>query len=537
MKSGWVRFAGIAGVLIFLFGILGAFVVDFRGAAAILPGAHLVIGLALIAAWFAGYGFANWKGAGEIIRGRTVRFGANAVLYGVVFTAILAAVNFLAQRHDRRWDLTEQGVYSIAEQSKNVVANLKAPLKMVVFKVANGPDPERIKDLLNLYKNSGSRFTYEVVDPQAKPHLVEKYGMKTGNYIYIEYGDGDPKAISRINEFTEDALTNAILKLSRGQEKKIYYVQGHGEGDLKSGKPGGFEQFASAVTDEHLAIEPLILAQGGSIPADAAAVILNSPRKPLLPEEKQMLMQYGDGGGRLLITYDPQVTVGDVSDIAAHFGAVIGKDVIVDMVQRLFAGPALGVQPILQLNGSHKILERFSEGDVAIFNLSSSVRVDDAGEEAKKNCKDLLMTGKNSWAETNLAALFDSESPNASRDPEDTPGPVSVAVVCEKIISKAQTDSEAANYDKASRVIVVGDSDWFANGNIMNYSARDLVLNMVNWLAGEEGGISIRAKQMRASAAPIERSQFAWIFICSYLVPEIILLLGLYVWWKRKSRA
>lgn len=536
MKSEQIRFAGIAGLVIFLFGVIGGFVVDFRGSGLILPGVHLVIGIGLCCFWFFAYGLRNLHGAGQVVQGRTARFGANAVVYILLFLGILVAANYLAGRHDRRWDLTEEGIYSIAEQSKSVIKNLKGPLKIAVFKTAVGPDPERIKDLLNLYKNANpSKFSFEIIDPQAKPHLVDKYGMKTGNFIYLEYGDSDPKAISRINDFSEEALTNAILKLTKGNEKKVYYVQGHGEPDIKSNKPGGFQQFANAINDEHMNLEPLILAQNNRIPDDAAAVILNAPQKSFLPQEKEMLIKYGDEGGRLLITYDPQISSIEIKEIALHFGIIIGNNIIVDMVQRLFAGPALGVQPIIALNGTHKILERFGEGEVAIFNMTSSVKIDDSNAEAKKNCQEFIKTGPNSWAETNIQALLNEENPTASKDPDDIAGPVSVAVVCEKSIEKAKTDSESESFDKVSRVVVIGDSDWFANGNIMQYSARDLVLNIVNWLAGEEGGISIRPKQMRFSAAPIEQRQYILLFLGSYIIPELILLVGLYVWWRRRG--
>ncbi len=533
MNNSWIRFAGLAGVVVFLFGAIGGLVAGFLNPLVLV---HIVLGAGLIVAWVVGYGVSNVGTARDVVSGRTSRFVSLAVVYTLLFAAILVFANYLASKHDKRWDLTEQGVYSIAEQSKNIIAGLKLPLKIVVFKVPSGPDQERIKDLLDLYKSANpSKFDYEIVDPQAKPHLIEKYGMKSGNPVYIEYGDKDPKAITRIAEFTEEGITNAVLKLAKGQEKKVYYVQGHGEGDIKSNKPEGYQHFATAVTDEHMLIEPLILGQSSSVPGDAAAVILNAPRKPLLPQEKEMLIQYADNGGRLLITYDQQSPSRDVKDMAAHFGVKIGTDVIVDLVQRLFAGPALGVSPILNLNGTHKILEKFSEADLAVFGMTSSVRVDESNADAKKNCQEFLKTGKNSWAETNLALLFDQSNPSASKDEGDITGPVSVGVVCEKTVEKAKSEEGAAGFDKVSRAVIAGNADWFANASIRNYSATDLALNIVNWLAGEEGGISIRPKQMRASAEPVQKSLFINIFVGSYIIPEIILLAGLLVWWRRRS--
>ncbi|RIL09962.1 MAG: hypothetical protein DCC75_05385, partial [Proteobacteria bacterium] len=57
----------------------------------------------------------------------------------------------------------------------------------------------------------------------------------------------------------------------------------------------------------------------------------------------------------------------------------------------------------------------------------------------------------------------------------------------------------------------------------------------INWLSGEEGGISIRPKSLRESIAPITRDSFLIILVSSFLIPELILIFGLIVWWRRKT--
>jgi hypothetical protein len=63
---------------------------------------------------------------------------------------------------------------------------------------------------------------------------------------------------------------------------------------------------------------------------------------------------------------------------------------------------------------------------------------------------------------------------------------------------------------------------------------RDLVLNAVNWATGEEGGVAIGPKNIRASVAPIPAATFNIILALSFLGPEVILLLGLFIWWRRR---
>jgi ABC-type uncharacterized transport system involved in gliding motility auxiliary subunit len=85
-----------------------------------------------------------------------------------------------------------------------------------------------------------------------------------------------------------------------------------------------------------------------------------------------------------------------------------------------------------------------------------------------------------------------------------------------------------------ARVVVFGDATWIENGNLSAMGNRDLILNSINWIMGEEGGVAIGPKSIRASVAPIPQSTFNVILAFSFLGPEIILLFGLFIWWRRR---
>jgi ABC-type uncharacterized transport system involved in gliding motility auxiliary subunit len=422
------------------------------------------------------------------------------------------------------------------------VKGLQQSLKIVGFLVGDDPGQEnQLRDLFARFKEANlERVTTEVVDPRAKPHLVQTYGMKPGNVVYLELGDGEAKATSRINESSEEGITNAILKLTRGAAKKLYVVQGHGEPDITANDPTGLKGFADAIGDEHLTLAGLILGQHSKIPEDAAGVLLISPKKPLLAEERQLLIDYVEGGGRLLLMADPRTTE-DVRTIAAHFKIEVGNDVIIDQIQRLFAAPALGVQPIVTTYAPHPLTRNMSEREVTVFNLASSIR-SVGTSDATTTWTDLAKTGLTAWAERNLEQLFDAPEAAAVRDPEDLVGPVTIAAAYERKLDGEKPANEGGeaggdDFRKVARVVVFGDSDWILNANLAVYSNRDFALNAVNWLVGEEGGVTIRPRQMRVSLAPMSQETFVWLLISSFLVPELILLVGLAVWWRRKSVA
>ncbi len=528
-----LRFFGYLGTVLVLFGVLGSVILgSFTGQPLIV--AHLVLGVLCIAAWALTSGLGSLSQATAVISGRTARFGYNVVLYTVVFVGLLVVANVFSTMHDQRWDLTEQGVYSLSEKSVKVLEGLKAPIRIVAVDNPAVQDKEQTRHLLKLFKHQNDKLvTTEMVDPAAQPLEVEALGMKPGNLVFIEYGEGATKAVSRINMVDEQSLTNAIVKLSRGAAKKLYYVQGHGEPSLESAAAGGTKQFADGLLDEHMTVEGLLLAQAGSVPADAAAVMLVAPKRSLQESERQALVSYAEKGGHLILFANAEDRdADDVRAIAKAFGIEVGKDVILDEQLRLFAGPQLGVQFVAQGFTPHAITSNMAKTEPPVFSFATSVTAP-KGKTPGVTYTELVKAGPKSWAEKNLDLIFDTQNASASLDPEDIKGPVSVAVAMEKRIPQPEKKG-SDEPELVSRVVVFGDASWIENGNFGLYGNRDLVLNVVNWSAGEEGNIAIGAKKIRSSTAPFERTKFLSILALSFVGPELILLFGLFIWWRRR---
>ncbi len=535
-------FIGIFGAIVFIFGLLGLL---FMGSPTTFPivGLHLVVGVLAVLFWLFNSGLQGLGDASSAMLGRKARFGYSAGIYILILVALLGAFNWIVYKNNRRFDLTLEGVYSLSPQSKSVIDNLKKPLKLVAFKGQEADNDELIKSLLDLYRYvNPEKVSYEIVDPKTKPHLVEKYEMKAGNLLYLQLGEDQEKSVSRINELSEQALTNAVIKLSRGASKKIYFVEGHGEPSLKAENADGIKALAQAIGDENLTAEAIFLGEKNEIPEDASAVLLVSPKRNIPQAEKDLLVKYANAGGRLLLFSDPDMPgaqpVNDIKELASGFGITIGNDVVVDLVQRLFGPMVLGAEIVARDYGSHPVTRGFGADSVTIFNLASSVSAPSNKPEdpAAPSYQALVSSGKNSWAERSLDKLFDPEKPSADFLPsEDLKGPVPVAVAYEKKLSDKKTDQQGASFDQVSRVIVFGDSDFIRNQSLASYANRDLILNSINWMVGEEGGLEIRARSIKASVAPLTRQQLMGILSSGLVLPELLLLFGLFVWWRRKA--
>lgn len=532
----WNRFSGILGLLALAFGLIGAFIFGrFTDPYTLI---HLVVGVALLLNWFLTTGARKTTEATQIVSGRTVRYGVSALVYSVLFFIILASLNWLAYRHNQRVDLTEEGVYSLSPQSAQLIQGLKAPLKLAFFELqqdADGGGTEAVRDLFALYKDKNpTKVTTEFINPRTKPQLLEQYGMRGDNLVYIQYGEGETKAITRLNQVTEDAITSAVAKLTKGAAKKIYFLQGHGEPGLNDTSERGLKAFADFIKDEHLQMDSIVLSQRQTVPEDAAAVVLIAPQTPLLPGERDALIKYVDSGGRLLLMTNPREGA-DVRAIAQHYGISIKDDVVIDLVQRLLMGPTLATEFMSNSFGNHDITKGLTKQDIMVFNMSSSVV--GGTSNADVTYSELVTTSEAGWGESNLEGIFESDEPTAQKDGADVSGPVALGVAFERKISAGTADVDSSSNERRSRVVVFGDSDWVTNKYVQYSSHRDLMLNSLNWLAGEESGISIRPKKMRSSLEPISGEAFKNLLFSGFIIPELLLIVGLLIWWRRKTLA
>ncbi len=79
-------------------------------------------------------------------------------------------------------------------------------------------------------------------------------------------------------------------------------------------------------------------------------------------------------------------------------------------------------------------------------------------------------------------------------------------------------------------------TEFAANQYFNQFFNRDFTVNSVDWLAGEEKSISIRPRTLHSSSFRLTVDQFSLVFALSVLLlPEVLLILGIAVWWERRT--
>ena len=443
---------------------------------------------------------------------RSSRLGTNTTILTVAVLAILVIVNFVGYRHHKSFDLTTEKLYTLSDQTKKIVRDLTQDVTIVRF--AKLSDAQ-FDNLMTEYKNLSPHIKYENVDPQEKPDVAREYGATHMGDVIVASGPHK----ETLQGTTEEAVTTAILKVTRNQSKLVCFVTGHGERSLTDDGAMGYSMADQGLKKEDYATKTINLASSTEVPSDCDVLVIAGPTQALFPQETAMVSRYLDGGGKALIEVDPitenKQSEPNLESIFQKWNINVGNNIVIDssgMGRLLGAGPAIP----LVINYGDSPITKTLQRTMTFFPLARTVSIADKSKLEPMDTE-LLMTSQQSFTTPKLEH-------EVSYNPKtDTMGPLSLGV--------AASDPDSKN----ARLVVIGDSDFASNQAIDQASNGDLFFNTIDWLAQDENLISIRPKSPVNRRIVLTQGQsiaLEWFEL--FLLPGFVVILGMSIWWKRR---
>ncbi|SPF33772.1 ABC-type uncharacterized transport system involved in gliding motility auxiliary component-like [Syntrophobacter sp. SbD1] len=460
-------------------------------------------------------------------------YGTNTIVSTVIFIGILVLLVLIAEQKPLRVDLTQTRSFSLSGQTRNILKEIDKPVEVKVFISASGPgaqNKDKIKDLLDTYSYNNKNIKYEFIDPDTRPELTRQYDVKTYGTIVLE-GYGKKQTVQTADE---QSITNALLKLSRKEQKKIYFLSGHGEHSLSADERDSFSNAKSALEKDLFVISEFNLLEQEDIPADAAAVIIAGPRKEIPQREQQILKNYLAHGGKVMLMLDPLTQTG-LNDFLKCYGIQIDEDVVVDRLSRLFG--ASERVPVVMEYGEHKITDNFAE---PTFYPDARSVVPSKKPPEGIDVQVLASTSQNSWAERNMEAL--NEGKAVFDKDKDMAGPIPLVVLATIKAQQNQPD-EGQKKDNTPPpagqegiLVVAGNSLFASNSYFGQYGNGDFFLNTVSFLADESNMITFDRPNI-SKPLMLTRAQATMIFwIVLIIVPLCVLVAGIAVYRVRRTQ-
>lgn len=498
------------GLLILAFGIY-AVTSAFSWHVKVLLGAG---GAGMVSFWILG-----------IVRSRTARYGSNLAIAIILAFFILILVNFVSVRRSVRIDTTTGKHFSLSEQTRKILNGLEQDIHITGFYSERHYRRRAAQDILEEYTKQSNRINLTFTDPYVKPGMAIRYQINQDGTVIFELGNRREDIKNPQNE--EQEFTSAILKLLAAEQKKVYFLEGHGERDVDGTDDNGLASLREMIIADNYLVDRLVLTGQASIPDDCAALVIAGAQKTLMPQEEDAINRYLDSGGKAIIMVDPTPSV-SLESLMKKWGIEVRDDIILDVLANMDG--AINIPAVVRYK-NHPITIPMG-GIISFFPMIRSV-IPAGNLREGLEVVNLMETSSDSWGEKDTAAILQGRDFEYN-DGSDVRGPISIAVA---VALKKKAESQPPEEEiKEKRVLVaIGDSDFITNRNLQAGNP-DLFLNSLNWLLEAEELISIRPKnQEEAKVQRLTGRQLRLVAYSSiFAIPLILLIISGLVWWKRR---
>ena len=455
--------------------------------------------------------------------------------YSLIMTAVVLAIAIVANIFASalpatltKYDISASKLYSITSNTKAVVNALKQDVT-IYWIVQSGKEDKVIENLLSKYDSLSDYIHVVKKNPDIYPTFAQKYTDETvknnslvvesgERYRYISYDDIylQETTIYSYQSNTsfdgEGAITSAIDYVVSEKLPQLYMLTGHGEPEELP------TEFKKNIEKDNIEVQTLSLPRVDAVPEEADVVMIYAPTSDISDKEKQMLTDYVNKGGKLLVIAGPTEEgilenlysiLGDY-EITAHEGIVIEAD----REYYAFQAPYMLLPELISHDITDPLIE---ENYFPLMPVSLGLTI----EKPSRNIKGFLRTSFSAFSKISGFNLSSYE-----KEDGDIDGPFMLAV--------------SIDNDKEGRIV------WFTSSSFLDdlynaYSSGanvDMAMNALSSLIGEREALAIRSKSLDYNYLTISDSTSSLLKVLMIGVfPLLYLGVGIgVVWFRRRAQ-
>ena len=443
-------------------------------------------------------------------------------LQNVVFVLlVLALVGVLAWlatelRVTADWSQTQRN--TLTAKSREVVQNVEGPIRISAYIRPEPVTRSSIRKLIERYRRAGAAIELEFINPETNPGIARELGIREGGELILQHNGGE----QRLQRISEQSITNALVRLARGQTRWLVFLSGHGERDPLGEANHDLGRFGERLQQRGFRVQTHSLARNPHIPDNADLLVIASPQSAYLPGERARIRQYVRAGGHLLWLTEPDAETA-LGPLAADLGVRRLPGTVVDAGAKLFGADSPDFA-VVDDYGDHPITAGLDQ--LSVFPQAAALSTAEGGGWHGAT---LLRTRAESWSETGPIEGeigFDEGS-------DETRGPLTLAVAKRR----GPSGEHAGEAESGQRIAVVGDGDFLANAYLGNGVNLDLGMRLVNWLIGDENQLRIPPDTPTDARVTMSRTA-VYLVGFGFLIglPLLLLVTGLVLGYRRRRR-
>lgn len=527
------QWASYIGGLAFIVGIIGFI---WQGGFTPFIGVVLILAVLGIGLW-ALMTPEEFKG---FFTGRQVRHSTAAVFATLLLIGVVSLTYVVLARAVLTLDMTENHRFSLSEESRAVLRRVTRPMRITGFYSPAALPLRQVDDqFFRLYEvETNGLITREYIDPNEQPALAAQFNVANEGDVFLSYlnedGTVDFNTVSFVPRGTsqERDMSEAIARLLIAGTLKVYFEISHGELNIQDSSQQGISGINNGIQESGLITAPLNIAQlattGGQIPADASAVILARPTTDFSEAEIAVIDDYLQRGGGLFIMADALFNENAFLKEGGAFNQYLWNTFGLRPLDAVIVDPASSGTTALDVISAaifpdNTIATRLDQLNAPTqFSVARVIEVNNSPPANTPNGR-VIMSSEQAYGETNLQELSQTNRYQYDEG-QDIPGPLTEVAY-------------AYNSLTNGKIVLVGDADFVTNSRVLSPQGNSILFtDALSWLTGYGDRINF-APQAYATGLPlifVSGQQLDIIaFITVILLPGIVLIAGIVVWWRR----
>lgn len=450
----------------------------------------------------------------------------------VIAIAIVIAVNVfvtvLTGKFPIKLDMTPNQIYSISDSTKDYLKNYNTPTEIFILSSESEEDTS-VKAVLGKYSAENSNIKLTNIDPKNNPTFGQKYISDSenlsGKYLIVDGGEKfktfSLNDLYNVNSQTgrassinvEGKITSALKYISSTAPLNAYIINGHNEMESAGLK--------AALEGENYNVKSLNLLTE-DIPEDASLLIIMSPANDFVVSETAKLDAYFAKGGHAQFYFDAMQSEG-LSNLYSYlekWGIKVNDAVAVEQsnsnAMSLGGGLMLIVPEIESDDITDTIVKNkriiahwpYAKTLTKLFDNSNNITV-----------KPLLTTSKSAYSSSNYDDL-------TKQDADET-GKFNIG-----ILASNSVNNSSIYVSGTSMMLNYTQEDLSSTYGFANY---DYFMNICSYMQGNTDDYTVSAKSLSINTITIKPvTAYVLGIIFAILVPVIILIAGIVVWFKRR---
>lgn len=463
------------------------------------------------------------------IKNKTKRtLSSMAILTATIAAIILfnLIVGVAADKIQLRWDLTENKLYALTDETKAVLETLTEEVTLYYF-ASPGQEEAQFVRVLDMYRSASDKLKIVQIDPNKNPIDARRFTEKgidvqqntivaerdtrskgiSPREMYESYTTQSGQTLQNAYFTMEGAVTRAIAFVAASETKKVYFTTGHNEAD--------YSAVAGLLLDENMEAYAVNL-KTQDIPSDVDAIYILSPATDFTEDEILRLDAFLSTGKGAHFTFDANnAALPRLEKYLEEFwGARMYHDVVLEAdSSRLINYPYIFIPELY----SHTVTGGIMEGNRGmIFMYARSMEIIEKEEVSSSVLA----------ATTDAGFSRHGSDPNVKENIREGALPVAAAM------ERVSMDGE-----KRGRIVVSGsnhiyESSLLEEGSVAN---RSFFYGMTNYIGYNENSLlSVSPKSLIMHFMAMSDSVTTLCIIVVCILPPLIFFVAGFIKWRRR---